>query len=179
MLVMLVFAGYGISIAAAAQLEAIGVDDLMLRPLRDAPAEVNTWLMMRDKTPSEPLSRFIEVLIRLGARKGRHALHEIEDRFRRAAFLLQHGIDDLSRLGLAEAALAQEGFAVLVNAGDDPLARRPGACTKGAGEEWAKLVSAGAASWAKRCAANLLCWMLISSKPSTPQRLRFMHTARR
>lgn len=49
----------------------------------------------------------------------------------------------------------------------------------GAGEELAKLVSAGAASCAKRCAANLLCRMLISSKFSQPQRLRFMHTARR
>ena len=51
--------------------------------------------------------------------------------------------------------------------------------TNGAGDELAKLVSAGAASWANRCAANLEWRMVICSKFSTPQRLRFMHTARR
>ena len=51
--------------------------------------------------------------------------------------------------------------------------------TNGAGEELAKLVSAGAASCAKRCAANLECRIVISSKFSTPHRLRFMQTARR
>ena len=49
----------------------------------------------------------------------------------------------------------------------------------GWGDEVAKFSSAGAASCAKRLAANLLCRMLISSKPSAPQMLRFMHTARR
>lgn len=60
MLVMLVFAGYGIGIATAAQLEAVGSADLVLRPLRDAPGEVKTWLSMRDEEPAEPLARFVE-----------------------------------------------------------------------------------------------------------------------
>src|SRR5450631_4065823 len=47
----------------------------------------------------------------------------------------------------------------------------------GAGEESAKRVRAGVASWAKRCAANLEWRMVISSKFSTPQRLRFTQTA--
>lgn len=51
--------------------------------------------------------------------------------------------------------------------------------TKGAGEELAKRVSAGAASCAKRLAAYFECRMLISWKSSTPQRLRFWQTARR
>ena len=52
-------------------------------------------------------------------RDGGDALHEIEDAFGRAAFLGKHGLDDLSRLGLREAALAQELAAILVGAGDD------------------------------------------------------------
>ena len=51
--------------------------------------------------------------------------------------------------------------------------------TKGMGEELAKRVSAGAASCAKREAAYLEWRMAISWKSSTPQRLRFWHTARR
>ena len=51
--------------------------------------------------------------------------------------------------------------------------------TKGIGEELAKRVSAGAASWAKREAAYFEWRMVISSKSSTPQRLRFWQTARR
>ena len=50
---------------------------------------------------------------------------------------------------------------------------------KGAGEEFANRVSAGAASCAKRDAAYFECRMLISWKSSTPQRLRFWQTARR
>ena len=51
--------------------------------------------------------------------------------------------------------------------------------TKGIGEELAKRVSAGAASCAKREAAYFEWRMVISSKSSTPQRLRFWQTARR
>ena len=51
--------------------------------------------------------------------------------------------------------------------------------TNGADDELAKFVNAGAASWAKRCAANFECRIVICSKFSTPQRLRFMQTARR
>ena len=49
----------------------------------------------------------------------------------------------------------------------------------GMGELSAKRSSAGAAWCAKRCPANLLCRIEISSKPSAPQMLRFMQTARR
>ena len=51
--------------------------------------------------------------------------------------------------------------------------------TKAIGEELAKRVNAGAASWAKREAAYFEWRMVISSKSSTPQRLRFWQTARR
>src|SRR5262249_23709322 len=51
--------------------------------------------------------------------------------------------------------------------------------TNGIGEELAKRVSAGAASWAKREAAYFEWRIVISSKSSTPQRLRFWQTARR
>ncbi len=44
---------------------------------------------------------------------------------------------------------------------------------KGAGEDSAKRLSAGAASWAKREAAYFECRIVISWKSSTPQRLRF------
>ena len=64
MLVMLVFAGYGIGIATAAQLEAVGAGELALRPLIDAPVAVKTWLMMRAGQPAEPLTRFIEYVRR-------------------------------------------------------------------------------------------------------------------
>lgn len=47
------------------------------------------------------------------------------------------------------------------------------------GRDGISLVSAGAASCAKREAACFECRMVISSKSSTPQRLRFWHTARR
>lgn len=69
--------------------------------------------------------------MRLGASVRCHALHKIEDAFRRAAFLLQNGLDDLAGLGLAEPALAQEGFAVVIGAGNDTLPRR-----LDAGDEW-------------------------------------------
>ena len=50
---------------------------------------------------------------------------------------------------------------------------------KGAGEDSAKRLSAGVASWAKREAAYFECRIVISWKSSTPQRLRFWQTARR
>src|SRR3546814_9075900 len=46
-------------------------------------------------------------------------------------------------------------------------------------EELAKVSSTGAASWAKRLSANFEWRIEISSKFSTPHRLRFMQTARR
>ncbi len=50
-------------------------------------------------------------------------------------------------------------------------------CWFAIGDELAKVRSAGAASWAKREAACFECRMVISSKSSTPQRLRFWQTA--
>lgn len=66
MLVMMVFAGYGIGIATAAQLEAVGAGQLVLRPLQDAPAEVKTWLMIRDEALTEPLTWFVDHARRIG-----------------------------------------------------------------------------------------------------------------
>lgn len=65
MLVTLVFAGYGIGIASAAQLEAVSASELVLRPLSDVTTLVKTWLMVRAETPAEPLARFIEHARRL------------------------------------------------------------------------------------------------------------------
>src|SRR6185437_16346274 len=57
------------------------------------------------------------VLVGLVARDGGDALHEVKDALRFAPFLGQNRLDDLSRLGLREAALAQELAAVIVGAG--------------------------------------------------------------
>ena len=54
------------------------------------------------------------ILLGLVAGKPRDALHEVKDRFRRAALFHQHLLDDLARLRLGETALAQEDLAVLV-----------------------------------------------------------------
>ena len=62
------------------------------------------------------------ILMRLVARDGGDALHEIEDAFRRAAFLRQHRVDHLGCLGLGEAAATQKLGAILVAACHDPLA---------------------------------------------------------
>ena len=71
--------------------------------------------------------------MRLGAGNRGDALHEIEHAFRRAAFLVQNGRNDFRRLGLGEAALAQEALPLLVLAGDDPFPRRPDAGDEGRG----------------------------------------------
>jgi hypothetical protein len=113
------------------------------------------------------------------ARDGGDALHEVEDAFGLAPLLDENGLDDLRRLDLREPALAQEVCAILVAAGDDLLRAALMPLTNGTGEELAKRVNAGAASCAKRCEANLLCRMVISSKSSTAQGLRFWQTARR
>lgn len=61
MLVMHVFAGSGIGIATAAQLEAVGSGDFVVRTFYDLPCEVKTWLMMREEAPAGPLSCFVEL----------------------------------------------------------------------------------------------------------------------
>ena len=60
--------------------------------------------------------------MRLVAGNGGDALHEIEDRLGRPAFLGQHGVDDLAGLGLRKAAAAQEVGTVLIGACHDSLA---------------------------------------------------------
>src|ERR1700746_1862045 len=62
------------------------------------------------------------ILMRLVARNGGDALHEIEDAFRGAAFLGQHGVAPLGLLGFGEAATTQKFGAILVAACHDPLA---------------------------------------------------------
>jgi hypothetical protein len=59
--------------------------------------------------------------MRLGPGERRDPLHEIKDAFRLVIFLAQNRFDDLRRLGFGKAALAQERFAVVVRAGDDPF----------------------------------------------------------
>ena len=59
----------------------------------------------------------------LAACKRGNPLHEIKHAFRWAAFLLQHGLNDLGSFRLGEPALAQEIIPVLVVAGNYPLAR--------------------------------------------------------
>ena len=119
------------------------------------------------------------VLVRLIARDRSDALDEVENGLGLAAFLGEHRLDDLRRLGLAEAALPQKLGPILVGARDYPVTGLGDAVDEGCGEELAKRVRAGAASWAKREAAYFECRMVISSKSSTPQSLRFWQTARR
>ena len=63
------------------------------------------------------------ILTRLGAGMRGHPLHEIEDAFGRAVFLLQHNLNDLARFALGETALTQGAFAILIRASDNPFAR--------------------------------------------------------
>src|SRR5690349_7275263 len=63
-----------------------------------------------------------DILVRLVARNSRDPLHEIEQRFRRPAFLAQHRVDDPRRIRTAEAAILQKACPLLVAARDDPLA---------------------------------------------------------
>jgi len=115
--------------------------------------------------------------VRLGAGERGDALHEIEHALRRAAFssrttAITFAVSALLNPRLRKKASRSSSLRATIRS---RAALIP--VMKGAGEEMAKLVKAGAASWAKRCAANLLCRMMISSNPSTPQRLRFMQTA--
>ena len=71
--------------------------------------------------------------MRLLARDGGDALHEIEDAFRRAAFLRQHRVDHLGCLGLGEAAATQKLGAILVTACDDLFAGGLDAVDEGRG----------------------------------------------
>src|SRR4051794_10256857 len=79
------------------------------------------------------------ILACLGAGESRDALHKIKHRRRCMALFDEHGFDDLGRIGLREAALAQEVRAVLVrsrhNLGSWPLSMiEPGASLYRAGE---------------------------------------------
>jgi len=77
------------------------------------------------------------------------------------------------RLGLAEQTVARVLTRIDHGSEQDP------ARLVLVGEELANRVSAGAASCANREAAYFEWRMVISSKSSTPQRLRFWQTARR
>jgi hypothetical protein len=90
------------------------------------------------------------VLMGLAASNCSDALHEIKDAFRLAILFAQNGLDDLRCLRLGKPTFAQEVFPVIVRTGNDPLPWALMPATNGAGEELAKLVSAGAASCAKR-----------------------------
>ena len=65
------------------------------------------------------------VLMLLVARYPGDPLDEVEDGRRRMPFFIEHRADDLRGLSIREAALAQEGGAVVVIASDNPLACRP------------------------------------------------------
>lgn len=64
------------------------------------------------------------VLLGLVSRETRDPLDKVEDALGRVALLNQDLVDDLTRLQLREAALAQEGLAVLVGPRHDLLAGR-------------------------------------------------------
>jgi hypothetical protein len=94
------------------------------------------------------------VLMRLAARNGGDALYKVKDALRLAILLLNNDFNDLRCLCFGEAILPQKALPILVGAGDDPCLAAATPATNGAGEELAKFVSAGVASWANRCAAN-------------------------
>src|SRR6516164_6998461 len=71
------------------------------------------------------------ILMRLVARNGRDALHEIEDAFRRAAFLRQYRFYHLGGLGFREAAATQKFGAILITICHDPFARSLDAVDEG------------------------------------------------
>ena len=73
------------------------------------------------------------VLMGLGAGQRGDALHEIENALGFPIFLRQHCLDDFRRLGLGKTPLAQEAFAVLIGASDDPLRAALIPATNGAG----------------------------------------------
>lgn len=63
------------------------------------------------------------ILMRLVAGNGRDALHEVEGALGLTALLGKRGLNDLRRLRLAEAALAQEFGALVVGPRDNAFAR--------------------------------------------------------
>ena len=129
--------------------------------------------LLRSRLKVEP-----GVLMRLVSCDGRNALDEVKDALGLATFLGQHHVDDLRRLRLAETTLAQEFGALIIGAGNDLFARGPDAVDEGHGR------GIGEACQRRRrfvgkTAAYFEWRMVISSKSSTPQRLRFWQTARR
>src|SRR5579872_4322613 len=73
------------------------------------------------------------ILMRLVARDGRDALHEVEDAFRGPALLRQHRFYHPGCLGFGEAAATQKLGAILVAMRHDPLARSLDAADEGHG----------------------------------------------
>jgi DNA-binding transcriptional LysR family regulator len=63
----LVGAGYGISLAIASQVQALNRPDIVTRPLAGTPAMISTYLLRRAGEPSEPMRRFINRVRRMSA----------------------------------------------------------------------------------------------------------------
>ena len=117
--------------------------------------------------------------MRLVARHRRDPLDEVEDGLRLASFLGEHRLDDLRRLRLAEAALAQKCGPVLVCARDDALTGLGDAVDEGLRRRVSEscqrrrgLVREARGGVFRVPDGDFL-------KSSTPQRLRFWQTARR
>jgi len=72
-------------------------------------------------------------LLRLAAGDGRDARHEVEAALRRAAIFGDDALEDLRSLRFREAALTENGGAVIVAARGDVLARRADGFDEGSG----------------------------------------------
>jgi len=117
--------------------------------------------------------------MRLATGQGCDALREIKKNCRRSALLMQHGLDDFRGFRLGEPALAQESVAILIAAGDDPLARGLDAGDerrrRGVGE--ARQGRGGLVGEALRGELGMPDSDLLEIL--APHKLRFMQTARR
>lgn len=119
------------------------------------------------------------VLVGFRARQRGDALHEIEDRFRRPpssdrTISMTLTVSPFERPRRRRKVSRSSSLRATIRS---RAALMP--AMNGAGEELAKLVSAGAASCAKRWAANFECRMVISSKFSVPHKFLLAQTARK
>ncbi len=141
----------------------------------------------RRESGGRPVEQFLgpgfeiepRVLVRLVPRDRGDALDEVEHGLGLAAFLASTVSMILAVSALPNPRFLRNSVRSSSVARDDTLASLAMPLMNGCGEELAKRVSAGAASCVKREAAYFEWRMAISSKSSTPQRLRFWQTARR